>query len=75
MTPSEYIDEAGTIFVLAILFPIISGITSFLTSYLTQKINAIMKKNGKKPLFSNAHDYNVLGRDYVNLMKESNQSW
>ncbi|MBO4359292.1 MAG: hypothetical protein J5822_00195 [Eubacteriaceae bacterium] len=42
---------------------------------LTQKINAIMKKNGKKPLFSNAHDYNVLGRDYVNLMKESNQSW
>ena len=42
---------------------------------LTQKINGIMKQNGKKPLFSNAHDYNVLGRDYVRLMEESNQSW
>ena len=42
---------------------------------LTQQINGIMKKNGKKPLFSNAHDYNALGRDYVNLMQESNQSW
>lgn len=42
---------------------------------LTHKINDIMKKNGKKPLFSNAHDFNMLGREYVKLMQESNQSW
>ena len=48
MTPSEYISEAGSIFVLATLLPIISGITSFLTSYLTQKINAMPTADGQK---------------------------
>ena len=48
MTPSEYINEAGSIFVWTTLLPIISGITSFLVSYLTQKINAQPTPDGQK---------------------------
>ena len=48
MTPSEYINEAGSMFVWTTLLPIISGITSFLVSYLTQKINAQPTPDGQK---------------------------
>ena len=42
---------------------------------ITQKVNGIMKANGKEPLFSNAHDWNILGRDFVRLMEKSGESW
>ncbi|MBQ1861913.1 MAG: YidC/Oxa1 family membrane protein insertase [Clostridia bacterium] len=48
MTPSEYIAAAGSIFTWAILLPIISGITSFLLSFLTQKLNAQPTPDGQK---------------------------
>jgi YidC/Oxa1 family membrane protein insertase len=48
MTPSEYISAAGSIFIWATLLPVISGLTSFLLSYLTQKFNAQPSPDGKK---------------------------
>ena len=47
MTPTDYINEAGTIFTWAVLLPIISGLTSFLLSFLTQKFNAQPSPDGK----------------------------
>lgn len=35
---------------------------------LIKGINAIMKECDREPLFFNAYDYNVVGRDYVRLM-------
>lgn len=38
---------------------------------LIKGINAIMKECDKEPLFFNAYDFNVVGRDYVRLMEKA----
>ncbi len=48
MTPNEYISEAGTFLIWTTLIPIISGLTSFLVSFITQKVNAVPAADGQK---------------------------